>query len=139
MKKIIRSLVLLLTFGIFVTSCQEDFNHRLQREAREFTESSCPQEVEAGNVLDSMSFNPVTQTYGLYYSVNAENEQVLRASSRLLHLKLLNILVANTDYKEVKEHGVTFKYVYRSKQTSSIVYQTDIKASEYQKELDGNH
>lgn len=119
-------LVLLMT-----VSCQENFNQRLKREAQSYTQNNCPQEVEAGLWLDSLSYDIPSRTYTSHYTANATNEQLLREQTPLLHHLLLQRLIDNTDYKDVKAQGVVFGYVYRSKTTKTVFYKTNIEPSEY--------
>ena len=46
-----------------LTSCHENFDKRLEREAREFTENRCPQEPEPGTRLDSTTYHPEQQDH----------------------------------------------------------------------------
>ena len=114
-----------------LTSCQESFDKRLHREAIEYTENKCPQEVESGLMLDSVSYNITSRTYTSFFSANAANEQVLRSNSPLLHQMLVTQLINNTDYKDVKDKGVTFRYVYYSQATKTVFYETTVTANEY--------
>lgn len=127
-------IVIALIFSAFTaSSCQMNFDERLQHEAAEFTKNNCPQEPEAGTRLDSVAYSPKSKTYTMYYSLSATNEALFREQTALLHYMLRERLIDNTDYKEVKEHRVTFAYEYRSQTTGTIVYETKIKADEYEK------
>lgn len=119
----------------FFLSCQENFDKRLQREAHEFTENHCPQEPEPGSRLDSTTYNPQTHTYALWYSLSLENENALRGNTPLLRRQLIQQLREDVNYKAVKEHGVTFRYIYRSQQTGSLLYDTQIEADEYKNKI----
>ena len=114
-----------------LTACQENFDKRLQREAREFTENHCPQEPEPGTRLDSTSYEPDGRVYTLWYSLAAENEAAIRQQKELMHRLLLHELVADVNYINLKKEGVTFRYVYRSQQNGAPVYDTQIKPQEY--------
>ena len=48
-------ILLTAVFLCALAGCQERFDERLQREAREFTAKHCPQEREPGTVLNSTS------------------------------------------------------------------------------------
>lgn len=114
-----------------IISCQENFDKRLHREANEYTENKCPQEVEPGLMLDSISYSIASRTYTTFYSANAANEQMLRSNSPLLHQMLVKQLINNTDYKDIKDKGVTFRYVYHSQATKTVFYETTVTANEY--------
>lgn len=123
-------LPLALTSGILV-ACQESFDQRLQREAREFTQNNCPQEPEPGSRLDSTTYDPQSRTFTSWYSLSAENEEVVKANGPLLRRKLLEELIADVNYKAVKDEKVTFRYVYRSQARTSLIYETRLTASDY--------
>lgn len=111
--------------------CQNNFDKRLEKEAKDFTANNCPQEVEEGTTLDSLTYDKLKRVYSLHFSVNSRNEQVLREKGSIMHQLLLNELRNNVDYKEVKDQRITFKYVYRSQNAHTIVYTTNITATEY--------
>ena len=121
----------LFLLNIILWSCQSNFDHRLQEEAKAYTANNCPQQVEEGTMLDSVSYDIKSHTYTLHYSVNTQNEQALQQKGTMLHQLLLNELRNDVNYKEVKDNNVTFNYVYRSANTGLIVYQTNIPATEY--------
>lgn len=131
MKFIQINTVFLLIFNVFTTSCQSDFDKRLQQEALNFTANNCPQEPEPGTRLDSLTYHPKTRIYTLHYSVSKNNETILREQTPLLHHILRKRLIDDVSYKDIKEHGVTFVYEYRSQQTGSIFYKTEIRKEEY--------
>ncbi len=125
-----------LTIVAFVSmlslfSCQESFDKSLQREAQEFTEKQCPQEVEEGTMLDSLVYSPPSHTLTHYYSVNSANERVLKDKAPLLHHILVQRTANDIVYKSVKDKGVTFKYIYYSQSKKTIVYETQVKSHEY--------
>ena len=72
------SYILLLTILVF-SSCQEKRKDRFEREAREYTQTHCPQPYGDGvTTLDSMVFTPNDSTVGdlkLYYSLQLTDEQ----------------------------------------------------------------
>lgn len=124
-------------FALFIGSlllfsaCQESFDKRLEREAREYTRNKCPYEPEPGTRLDSVAYNIKTRTFTSYYSLAAINSQIMKENAPLLHHRLLEELKASADYKAVKDEQVTFAYIYRSQDTGKVVYTTQITASEY--------
>ena len=114
-----------------LTSCHENFDKRLEREAREFTENRCPQEPEPETRLDSTTYHPEQHVYTLWYSLAAANEAAMREQTALMHRLLVRELVGDVNYKMLKDEGITFRYVYRSQATGAVVYDTQVKAEEY--------
>ncbi len=121
-----------LLAALLCAACQESFDKRLQREAKEYTEKHCPAEPEAGTRLDSVTYSPAVREYALCYTLSADNERVLRANSALMRHTLRESLAANVDYKELKKRGVTFRFVYRSAETGRTVYDTRFTRADYQ-------
>lgn len=130
-KPMYRILALFIGSLFLLSACQESFDHRLAREAREFTQNSCPYEPEPGTRLDSVAYDIKTRTYTFYYSLAAINSEIMETNSPLLHRLLLRKLTASAEMKALKDERVTFAYVYRSQGTGKVVYTTLITASEY--------
>ncbi len=114
------------------TACGSSFEERLTEEAKEYTANHCPEKVEDGMTLDSISYDGKTNVYTSYYSVDKSAEDVLNSNIPLLHQLLLGQLKDNVEYKTVKEHRVCFAYLYRSKTTGRAIYTTRIEAKEYE-------
>ena len=96
-------ILLSAVFLCALAGCQERFDERLQREAREFTEKHCPQEREPGTVLDSTTYSPARRTYSLWYTVSEPTATLLQTTDKvLIRRALLNELTNSTDYKLLK-------------------------------------
>lgn len=93
----IKNYSIFLLVLLLIVSCQENFDQRLKREAQSYTQNNCPQEVEAGLWLDSLSYDIPSRTYTSHYTASATNEQLLREQTPLLHHLLLQRLIDNTD------------------------------------------
>lgn len=124
-------LFLFIAIIISVIGCREDFDHRLEREARQYTANNCPNEPEKGTRLDSTSYTISTRTYTLWYSLSEMNEQVFVQQRPLLHHLLVSRLKADPAYKRLKEEKVNFSFIYRSLKRGNVVYATLVKPEEY--------
>lgn len=132
----VRKLTLALSFLLLLAvnvACYENFDKRLQREAREYTENHCPWEPEPGSRLDSTVYSPKNRTYTCYYTLAEANESVFRENTPLLHHFLLNELKENVEYKALKDERINFAYIYRSQTSGRMIYETVLKAEEYLK------
>lgn len=114
-----------------VTGCQENFDKRLQREAREYTAKHCPEEAEAGTTLDSLSYDVSQRVYTMYYTLSGENEAVFISSMAYVREGLVERLVQDEKTKTIKEHDVAFRFVYRSKESKKTIYETTLRPSDY--------
>ncbi len=123
-------ILLLAAFALCVTGCQENFDKRLQREAREYTEKHCPEESEPGTTLDSLTYDVSSRVYSMYYTLSSENEAVFRSSLAYVRDGLVERLVMDEKSKTIKEHDVNFRFVYRSKD-GKLVYEATLKPSDY--------
>lgn len=131
----LRSLALAAVSALTIfaaTACGSSFEERLTEEAKEYTANHCPEKVEDGMYLDSIGYDGKTNVYTSYYSVDANAESLLNGNIPLLHELLLRQLKDNVEYKTVKEHLVTFAYLYRSKVSGRTIYTTRIEAKEYE-------
>ncbi len=82
--------------------------------------------------LDSISYDGSANVYTSYFSVEKDAENVLNGNIPLLHQMLLQQLRDNVNYQALKEHHVTFAYLYRSKTTGRAFFTTRIEAKEYE-------
>ena len=127
-----KQILSLLLFTASLTACQESFDDRLQRESREFTANQCPLDVEPGTRLDSVTYQPAIQTYTSWYSLSSEYAAALQGNTPLLRRSLLDRLRSDTDHKVLKDHGLTFRYVYRAQASGQILCSIDLTTRDYQ-------
>lgn len=127
-----RNVIWFLTF-FSLTSCQESFDNRLYREAKEFTVNHCPQESEKGTRLDSTTYDIASRTYTQWYGLETFNEQVISENIPQLKEALVKRLTADVNFKALKDENITFRYVYYSQQNGKIIYQTSITSKDYKR------
>lgn len=114
-----------LIFMVGLTSCQESKNERLEREARELTERTCPQRItpDGSVILDSIVFHDDgTNEINYYYQVNTDDEGVvkLQLQRKELERSLLSGINNSIDLRHVKEMGVTIVHHYHRLKTDSL-------------------
>lgn len=126
-----RAVFPLLAGAALCAACQEPFDKRLEREARDFTEKHCPSEPEPGTRLDSATYTPARREYALWYTLSPDNERTLRDNSTLMRYHLRESVSGNVAYKELKKQGITFRFVYRSAASGRTLYDTRITKSDY--------
>lgn len=110
----LRALTMVGVFLIAVlfTSCQETKPQRLEREARELTERTCPQRItpDGSVILDSIIYHDDgSNAIHYYYQVNTDDEGVLKLQlqKQELEKQLLSTVKNSIDLRHVKEMGVT--------------------------------
>ena len=123
-----------------MASCQETLEERGAREARDYTEKHC---LKAQNealyesakdiVMDSMTFDKATHTFGYYYTLKGtidDTATIRRNNPRDL---LLQQVRNSTNLKTFKEAGYNFRYVYRStKQKGFVLFDETFKSKDYE-------
>ena len=128
----------LAALTLALAACQESFDERCVREAREYTEKHCPMPQGDGCTLDSAAFNVATRTLSFHYTLTdsldgpdihrqlAENHDALRR-------EMLSALRNSIALKEYMEHGLNFSYVYTSRRTGRHVIVLTFTPSDYQR------
>lgn len=110
---------------LLFTACQETLEERAAREAREVTESKCPMPVGSNMYLDSIVFNISNHTQTQYFRFigDTDNDSVVIAFQQNdIRGTLVKELKNTPNYKSLMEHGVNFRYIYRSTKNPEKVY-----------------
>ena len=108
---------LLLLLLALVSCNHESKSDRICRQARNFTKSSCPKQMDEYTVLDSLVYDTEGRMMSYYYSVSGKLDVDSIYNSKLLsvfHANLLDNIRQNIGLHELKEHGTTFHYTYYS-------------------------
>lgn len=116
--------------------CQEDFDSHLQREAKSFTEKHCPKEIEAGNTLDSATYDISTRTYTQWFTFSGFLDSSEAQKASLAHLDkikvhLLTTLRGDTKWETCKDKGINFSYVYRSASSNKTLFHITLTPEDY--------
>ena len=102
---------------MLLVSCQEKRAQRFEREAREFTETNCPQQMDAMTCLDSMVYVPDEQGGELiqYYSLKLTSEQRAEMMNKLGEINDVNLRIVRNSipFTKYREAGVSFTFIYR--------------------------
>ena len=101
---------------MLLVSCQEKRAQRFEREAREFTETNCPQQMDAMTCLDSMVYVPDEQGGELiqYYSLKLTSEQRAEMMNKLGEINDVNLRIVRNSipFTKYREAGVSFTFIY---------------------------
>lgn len=110
--------ILILCIILATISCQENFDNRCQREAKEYTQRFCPQKMDENITLDSTTYDKKSRTYCYWYSItkNTYTESIrtqLKSQEADFRSKLLLMLINSVQLKSYKDKGINFEYIYR--------------------------
>jgi len=122
--------------ALLLCSCQENFDERCQREAKEYTRKFCPRRVEAFNTLDSTTYDMKTRTYYYWYTLSGKFDtpeaiSALQQEYASLRTSVQKSLINSVELKKCKEEGINFTYVYRSASTGKNILELRFTKKDY--------
>lgn len=111
MKKLIIFLAMLSVFA-----CTESLEDKAARDAKEYTEKSCPTPVVDNSSTDSITFDKQSKTFTYYFKLSgtADNPKTIEANRKKLYQIQQQALENNPSLKVYKEAGYNYRCVYRS-------------------------
>ena len=111
-----------LAISMLVSCNRESKDEKISRQAREFTEASCPKPMDEYTMLDSLVYDTEGRIMKYHYSMSGKMDTSSVYNSEMLalfHANLLNNIKQNMGLVELKKHGVTFSYSYTSSTNST--------------------
>ena len=116
-----KSFVLMLAAIIF-GACQESFEDRCEREAKEFTRKNSPAMIAEEIMMDSMTFERATHTVHYYYKLTGHSDRADAYNKEDVAKALKEGLKNTTSLQIYKDEGFNFCYTYRSEKDPKTVY-----------------
>lgn len=106
--------MLMVSVLIAMVACQESLEQKAAKEASTYTRKSCPVVLNENVVMDSMTFDKDTHTFGYHYRLTGvmDNDSMINAEE--MRQKLLAGVKNMTTARVYMEKGYNFQYVYRS-------------------------
>ena len=120
--------------ALLLTACQESFEDRCAREAKEFTLKKCPARINTTTTIDSMTFDKQTLTVCYYYTLsgNADNAMAIKQANP--RETLLNEVKNSVALKGAREHGYNIRYIYYSEANKGLVlFEATFNPDDYNK------
>ena len=120
--------------ALLLTACQESFEDRCAREAKEFTLKKCPARINTTTTIDSMTFDKQTLTVCYYYTLsgNADNAMAIKQANP--RERLLNEVKNSVALKGAREHGYNIRYIYYSEANKGLVlFEATFNPDDYNK------
>ncbi len=114
-------------------SCQESLEDRCEREAKEYTKKNCPIWVAKNIVMDSMTFDKMSQTICYVYTLNGQLDDTAKVNEGNSKRILLEQVKNSANLRLYKEAGYSFRYVYHSeKDKNKKLLDLTFKKNDYQ-------
>ena len=117
------------------SSCHRSLEDRAAQECKEYTEKKCPTPVVDNVRMDSMVFEPSTQTIHYYHTLvgSADDKQIIDKQKDKLRQVLKEALRSDAGTKAYKDAGFNFHYTYHSeKKPSEVLFDVNYNAKDYQ-------
>ena len=133
-KMMTRNGILLATaiMTLFMVGCRESLEERGAREAKEYTRKHCPIPVDKHIVMDSMTFDMQSHTFGYCYTLTGELDDSAVIQYDKARELLLHQLRNSTHLKLYKEADYNFRYVYYStKKNGTKLFETTFHPEDY--------
>lgn len=129
-------LLAFMLMALSFVSCQESKRDRIEREAREYTEKSCPRaEFQDIIYLDSLvCHNDSLNNYVYYYSVKADSQMVQQMKSGYDDARkvLLKGVRNSIDLRYIKEERLNIVYAYYDAQTHKLIQKYVFTPNDYE-------
>ena len=123
---------IMILAGMLFVACQESLEDRCQREAKEFTEKSCPRHIDTEIVLDSMTFDKDSHTIGYCYTLQGSLDNPQRVDKDRFSEALLLEVKNSTNIKLYKDAGYSFRYTYYSEKNSGTkLFEATFRENDY--------
>ncbi len=127
---------LVIVTALSLVSCQESKRDRIEREAREYTEKSCPRaEFQDIIYLDSLvCHNDSLDNYVYYYSVRADSVMLERMKSGYDDARrlLLKGVRNSIDLRYIKNERLNIVYAYYDAETHELIQKYVFTPSDYE-------
>ena len=116
---------------MLLVACQEKLAQRFEREAREYTEANCPQQMDAVTCLDSMVYVPDEQGGELiqYYSLQLTEMMNKLGEINDVNLRLVRHSIPFTKYREA---GVSFTFIYHDATIGDKIVEYHFSKEDYE-------
>ncbi len=120
--------LLLLTFY----SCQEPREKTFEKLAKEYT-AKCPVTIGEGIRIDSMIYNPKTNTNSNYYTLSGriDSPDSIQKKKQYMKDSMVDAVRNSLDLKEYKDFKTTIEYIYFSGSTKKELFRVSIDANMY--------
>lgn len=82
-------------------------------------------------MLNSLTYDMKERVYTMWYTLNKTNAVVFRENEPILHDQLIQRVQTDETTKSIRNHDVTFRFVYRSDSAHTVVYETRVTPQEY--------
>lgn len=127
------SILFLLLLSLAACNRQKNFNDKCLKDAQMENMRYARREVTKGITFDSVVYNPATLTFHRYFSIldSLYSPMTIEANKDKVRQGLLKDIKTSVEYKKLKEHNVTFHYLYLLHNSHAIVLEYSFGPADY--------
>lgn len=115
--------------GLLITlvSCQQPKEKTFERLAEEYT-AKCPIILGEGTRIDSMKYNPKTNTNTNFYTLTGtiDNPDSIQKKRADIEISMIAAVKNSIELKEYKDFNTTIEYIYFSETTKKELFRIAI-------------
>jgi hypothetical protein len=123
--------------AILFTGCNNLSNdERICMQTRKYTIENCPLRMDQYTMLDSMVYHIDGKVMSYHYSLSGvmDTDSIHNSTTyNAFHDMLLNNILQNTGLHELRQHNVSFQYIYISSTTGKEYMRLNFTPSDYNK------
>lgn len=127
----------LLFLVILFSACNRISNdERICMQTRKYTQENCPLRMDQYTMLDSMVYHIDGKIMSYHYSLSGVMDTDSTHNTityNAFHEMLLNNILQNTGLHELRQHHVSFQYIYTSSTTGKEYMRFNFTPSDYNK------
>lgn len=133
MKKMRRIALLVVPLVALCACHHETLEDKAQKIADDYTERYCPTPEQDMTITDSITFDRAALTFNYYYTLTdrADDAKAISMVSGKIRSTMLQQLKDNTSMKVFKDAAYRFHYIYRSKKTGDVLFETYFTQKDY--------
>lgn len=112
-------------------SACDNFDKRITEEAQTFTQQHLPQQLDENTRLDSMTYDKNNRTLLQYHTLTGVSPELLQNNRTIVSEALLAKLKEDPKWKDCKDEGITFSYIYYMDGEKQPLLRFDFTTQEY--------
>ena len=116
---------------VLLSACKkQSFEEQIMQDVKHFNEKEAPKQLDPVTTYDSIGYDTESHTLSYYYTIEGNFDQSAFPTDDVKQL-LLDNLRSSIQYKQHKEHGLSFHYVYIYKETGEALIDCTFSKEDY--------
>ena len=127
-----KTLFIIIALAFTLTGCKKQtFEERVMADVENFNKKEAPKKMDIYTTLDSMNYEPATQTIGYYYTISGIADDPDMFPADAFRQQLVQNVRSSLQLKPHKEHACNFHYCYFSQSTGRPLLDVTFTPEDY--------